>query len=59
MSTTHLTLPEKIRLQMGARSNLILLSVGLEHIDDILQEIEQAISDSKIVIKLQKKEAGY
>ena len=59
VSTTHLTLPEKIRLQMGARSNLILLSVGLEHIDDILQEIEQAISDSKIVIKLQKKEAGY
>ncbi len=55
-STTHLPLSEKQRLQMGARSNLILLSVGLEHIDDILHEIDQAISDSKIVLKLHEKE---
>lgn len=56
-STTHSPLPESVRLQLGASSNLILLSVGLEHIDDILEEIETAICDSKIVFKLHKK--GY
>ena len=51
-STTHYSLPDKMRLQLGARSNLILLSVGMEHIDDILHHIDQAITNSKIELKL-------
>lgn len=51
-STTHYSLPDKMRLQLGARSNLILLSVGMEHIDDILHQIDKAITNSKIELKL-------
>ncbi len=43
-STTHSKLSEEDRLAVGITSGLIRVSVGLEHIDDIIQDIEQAIS---------------
>ena len=42
-STTHSKLTEEDRLGTGILPGLIRISVGLEHIDDIIQDIEQAI----------------
>jgi len=42
-STTHQQLSEEERLSTGVTPDFIRLSVGLEHIDDILADIEQAL----------------
>lgn len=43
-STTHSKLTEEERLAVGIKPGLIRISVGLEHIDDILKEVEQALT---------------
>ena len=43
-STTHSKLTEEERLETGILPGLIRISVGLEHIDDIIGDIEQAIN---------------
>jgi len=45
-STTHCKLTEDERLAVGIKPGLIRVSVGLEHIDDIIKEIQQAIEAS-------------
>src|SRR5690606_15197765 len=40
-STTHSKLTEDERLEVGITPGLIRVSVGLEHIDDIIADIEQ------------------
>jgi O-acetylhomoserine (thiol)-lyase len=42
-STTHQQLSESERLDSGVTDDLIRLSVGLEHIDDILTDLGQAL----------------
>jgi len=42
-STTHGKLTEAERLEVGITPGLIRISVGLEHVDDILQDILQAL----------------
>jgi len=42
-STTHSKLLEEERLEVGILPGLIRISVGLEHIDDIIIDIEQAL----------------
>jgi len=42
-STTHLRVPEEERLAIGIKNNLVRVSVGLEHIDDIKQDFDQAL----------------
>jgi O-succinylhomoserine sulfhydrylase len=42
-STTHSKLTEEQRLEVGITDGMIRVSVGLEHIDDIYQDIFQAI----------------
>jgi len=42
-STTHAKLTEAERLAVGITPGLIRISVGLEHKDDILKDIEQAL----------------
>ena len=42
-STTHAKLSEAERLAVGITPGLIRISVGLEHVDDILADIEQAL----------------
>ena len=42
-STTHSKLTEQERLETGILPGLIRVSVGLEHIDDIIADIEQAL----------------
>lgn len=41
---THASVPEKDRLELGITDSLIRLSVGLEDIDDLLQDIENALT---------------
>ena len=42
-STTHSQLSTEDQLRAGVTPGYIRLSVGIEHIDDILSDIEQAI----------------
>lgn len=46
-STTHSKLTEEDRQSVGILAGLIRVSVGLEHIDDIIAEIDQALKASK------------
>ena len=41
---THATIPESERLKIGITDSLIRLSVGIEDIDDLLGDLEQALS---------------
>ena len=43
-STTHRQMTEQEQAQAGVTPDMIRLSVGIEHIDDILEDLEQAIS---------------
>ncbi len=45
-STTHSKLTEEERLQVGITPGLVRISVGLEHIDDIKEDIFQALKKS-------------
>jgi O-acetylhomoserine (thiol)-lyase len=42
-STSHSQIPEEEQLKSGLKPELVRLSIGLEHIDDILADIEQAL----------------
>ena len=42
-STTHAKLTEEQRSEVGITPGLIRISTGLEHIDDIIQDIKQAV----------------
>lgn len=46
-STTHQQLNEEQQLAAGVRPELIRLSVGTEHIDDIIADLKQAITASQ------------
>jgi len=41
---THLSMPENARRKAGITDDMIRVSVGLEHIDDLLEDLEQALS---------------
>tara|TARA_R110000868_G_scaffold5985_8_gene34777 strand:+ start:8050 stop:9222 length:1173 start_codon:yes stop_codon:yes gene_type:complete len=43
-STTHSKLSEKDRLEVSITDGLVRISVGLEHIDDIIKDLEQALN---------------
>ena len=45
---THAAIPRELRVKVGITDNLIRLSVGIEGIDDILADLEQAIRESKV-----------
>ncbi|WP_250631692.1 O-acetylhomoserine aminocarboxypropyltransferase/cysteine synthase family protein [Rhodoflexus caldus] len=42
-STTHQQLSDKEQLAAGVQPTLLRLSVGIEHVDDIINDIEQAL----------------
>ena len=46
-STTHSKLSPEERAQVGISDGLVRLSVGLEHYEDIIQDVERAIDLSK------------
>lgn len=41
-SMTHFSMPEEARTEAGITGNLIRVSVGIEHIDDLIADLEQA-----------------
>ena len=43
-TTTHAQLTEAELLDQGIKPNTIRLSIGIEHIDDILADLEQALA---------------
>ena len=43
---THASIPKEIREKVGISDNLIRLSIGIEHIDDLLADLNQAIEAS-------------
>jgi O-acetylhomoserine (thiol)-lyase len=45
-STTHRQLDESQQAAAGVRQEMVRLSVGLEHVDDVLWDIEQALAAS-------------
>ncbi len=46
-STTHRQLTDAQLEECGVKSDLIRLSVGIEHIDDIIEDIKQALAQSQ------------
>ncbi len=46
-STTHAKLTEEEQLRVGITPGLIRISVGLENLNDILEDLEQALKKSK------------
>jgi len=46
-SSTHAKLSEQERLDVGILPGLVRVSVGLEHIDDIISDVEQALKVSE------------
>jgi O-succinylhomoserine sulfhydrylase len=46
-SSTHAKLTEAERLESGILPGLVRISVGLEHVDDIIADVEQALNASK------------
>jgi O-acetylhomoserine (thiol)-lyase len=47
-STTHQQLTEQEQLDAGVTPDFIRVSVGTEHIDDILDDFDQALKASQI-----------
>jgi len=43
-STTHSQLKEEDQLKAGVKPDMVRVSVGLEHIDDIQADFEQALN---------------
>lgn len=49
---THKSIPAEKRLLSGISDSLIRLSVGIEHADDLIEDIKNAIAKTKNVIEL-------
>lgn len=49
-SMTHAAIPLAIRQELGIKDNLIRLSVGIENIDDLISDLEQALAAAQGVI---------
>lgn len=48
-SMTHASIPHEIRQKVGITEGLIRLSPGIEHSEDIIADLDQAIKGSKVV----------
>lgn len=46
-SSTHRQLTDKQRADAGINSGMVRLSVGLEHVDDILEDVDRALGAAK------------
>jgi len=49
--TTHQQLPDEEKLQAGVTPDLIRVSLGLENIDDIIHDFQQAFEGAGLKIK--------
>lgn len=46
-SMTHAAIPYEVRRKVGITDGLIRLSIGIENIDDLLEDLDQAIAESE------------
>lgn len=46
-STTHRQLNDEELQKAGVSQEMIRLSIGIEHIDDIIEDLEQALNSAK------------
>ncbi|MBQ4462896.1 MAG: PLP-dependent transferase, partial [Eubacterium sp.] len=46
-SMTHAAIPAEVRQKVGIVDELIRLSVGIEDVDDLIADLEQAIKNSE------------
>jgi O-acetylhomoserine (thiol)-lyase len=46
-TTTHRQLSPQEQLKAGVRPELVRLSIGIEHIDDILADVDQALQHAR------------
>ena len=44
---THASIPADIREKLGITDNLIRLSPGIEHIDSLIADLENALNESR------------
>jgi len=42
---THASVPEEIRARLGISDTLIRLSVGVEHVEDLIEDLDFALGD--------------
>ena len=42
-SMTHASIPAEVRRRSGLPDGLVRLSVGIEHVDDLVADVEQAL----------------
>ncbi len=42
-SMTHVSMPEEVRAAAGITNDLIRISVGIEHVDDLIEDLRQAL----------------
>ncbi|REK74546.1 aminotransferase class I/II-fold pyridoxal phosphate-dependent enzyme [Paenibacillus paeoniae] len=50
---THADIPEEIRKAVGVDDRLLRFSVGIEHVDDLIEDLEQALREAKQEIEEQ------
>ena len=50
-STTHSQLSEEDKLRAGVNNSYIRLSIGIEHIDDIICDLDDALNKATKYIK--------
>jgi methionine-gamma-lyase len=43
-SMTHVSVPKSIRLQGGITDGLIRISVGIEDVEDLIEDLDQALN---------------
>ena len=43
-SMTHATVPAEIRARIGISDGLVRLSVGIEEVEDLIRDLEQALA---------------
>lgn len=48
---THADIPEEIRRAIGVDDRLLRLSVGIEHADDLIADLEQALAAAKRIVE--------
>jgi cystathionine beta-lyase/cystathionine gamma-synthase len=41
---THADMGEEVRERLGINNRLLRLSLGVEHVDDLIEDLEQALS---------------
>lgn len=45
MVQTHSAIPEEVRNRVGVNERLLRLSVGIEHVDDLIDDLDQALKE--------------